>query len=132
SDSPPTMQCEKRRRNPQSIGTFFVRIRAGLSCGSCFVSRRGNRDGRGRRNPLLQLDDLELGLLLLPADCRGLRLLLLCFARFHEETSLLERNRLGTTYALNGAVAGTESERFRESPSVLALRPGARGRGPSH
>src|SRR5262245_57229269 len=83
------MQCEKRRRIPQSIGTFFVRIRAGLSCGSCFVSRRGNRDGRGRRNPLLQLDDLELRLLLLPADCRGLRLLLLCFARFHEEASCL-------------------------------------------
>src|SRR5262249_44067450 len=35
-------------------------------------------------------------------------------------------------YALNGAAAGTESERFRESPSVLALRPGVRGRVPSH
>src|SRR5262249_24648405 len=53
-------------------------------------------------DPLLQLDDLELGLRLLLADFRGLRLLLRCFARFHEETSFLGkgtgwgRHRLGT------------------------------------
>src|SRR5262245_8816369 len=43
--------------------------------------------GELRGNPLLQLDDLELGLPLRFAVCRSLQRCIACLARFHEDTS---------------------------------------------